>query len=78
MHRANIASVVGDKIVLDGTTIEEVKEYHKKTLQICVRVANEETPKIIEQKRLQKEERLKQEEAYKKDIEDQAKGVSFD
>ena len=30
MHRPGIARVEGDRIVLDGTTIEEVEKYHLK------------------------------------------------
>ena len=41
MHRFGIASVVGDTIVLDGTTMDEVKQYHRKTLLLCVEKANE-------------------------------------
>jgi len=40
MHRPGIASVEGDKVVLNGTTIEEVERYHKKTLKIAVDMAN--------------------------------------
>jgi hypothetical protein len=32
MHRPNIARGTGDKVVLDGTTIEEIEKYHKETL----------------------------------------------
>lgn len=31
-HRPGIASVLGRKIVLDGTTVEEVESHHKETL----------------------------------------------
>lgn len=45
MHRANIASVSGDRIVLNGTTVEEVKRYHKQTLILCVEEVLESTLK---------------------------------
>lgn len=35
MHRPEIASVHEDKIILDGTTIEEVEKYHRDTLIAC-------------------------------------------
>ena len=38
MHRPGIASVYGNKIVLDGTTMEEVRDYHRETLLLCVDV----------------------------------------
>ena len=34
MHRPGIASVRGDRILLDGTTIEELEQYHLPTLQL--------------------------------------------
>ena len=36
MHRPGIASVEGDEILLNGTTIEEVRDYHRKTLNLCI------------------------------------------
>ena len=36
-----IASVSGDNVVLDGTTIEEVRDYHARTLNLVVARLNE-------------------------------------
>jgi len=41
MHRPGIARVERDRIILDGTTIEEVERYHLKTLKLAVERANE-------------------------------------
>lgn len=41
MHRPGIASVNGNRIVLDGTTIEELEQYHLTTLKLVVRQLNE-------------------------------------
>lgn len=40
MHRAGIARVAGDRLLLDGTTIDEVKEYHAKTVRLAVDATN--------------------------------------
>jgi hypothetical protein len=40
MHRPGIARVEGGRIILDGTTIEEVKRYHLETLKLAVSEAN--------------------------------------
>lgn len=40
MHRPRIARIEGDCIVLDGTTIEEVRDIHRATLVLCVEDAN--------------------------------------
>jgi hypothetical protein len=34
MHRPGIASVSGDTVVLEGTTVEEVRDYHARTLTL--------------------------------------------
>lgn len=47
MHRPGIASVIGDKIILDGTTIDEVKEYHRDTLALCVEEANKKEAEYL-------------------------------
>ena len=41
MHRPGIASVSGDTVVLDGTTMEEVRDYHARTLSLVVARLNE-------------------------------------
>lgn len=78
MHRPGIARVFGAKIVLDGTTIEEVKKYHRETLVLCVNRANSEEANILEHKRRENERRLQQSEAHRKRVEDIADDLSFD
>src|SRR4051812_79770 len=36
MHRPGIAHISGDRIILDGTTVEEVRDYHAATLKLVV------------------------------------------
>ena len=40
MHRPGIASVVGDRIILDGTTVEEIEKHHRDTLTVVVERVN--------------------------------------
>lgn len=40
MHRPGIARIEGDRVVLDGTTMEEVRDVHRDTLILCVADAN--------------------------------------
>lgn len=66
MHRPGIASVYGDEIVLNGTTIEEVRDYHRETLKMCVDLANQKESEILEQERKKKEqEELRKQKHYK-------------
>lgn len=81
MHRPGIASVDGDRIVLDGTTVEEVKQCHKETLELCVAEANKRLESYIvteqqEQQRLESESN-RTAETLRKTQED-AKGIRFD
>lgn len=55
MHRFGIASVLGDKIILDGTTIEEVRDYHRDTLLLCVDEANKKEIAILREEKIQQE-----------------------
>ncbi|QYA43479.1 hypothetical protein KYI11_00300 [Macrococcoides bohemicum] len=74
MHRFGKARVVGDKIILDGTTIEEVKNYHRDTLIMCVEDANAEYKRMIEKKLEEQKKRKTRvnefEEALKRNIDD--------
>lgn len=45
-HRSKIASVRGDKVILDGTTIGEVQKYHRDTLVLCVKETNKQELKL--------------------------------
>jgi len=58
MHRPGIASVVGDTVVLDGTTIEEVKDYHRDTLVLVIQETNKHYKEFIErrQKAIEREQ----------------------
>ena len=63
MHRPGIASVHGDTILLDGTTLEEVSNYHKDTLILCVDEANRKEAELLAQRsraQEQENEQIKQ------------------
>ena len=78
MHRPGIASVRGDRIVLDGTTIDEVKKYHQKTLVQCVNLANEREIAYHQSQRNKEERRRQQVEAHRIAIQDDVEDLSFD
>jgi hypothetical protein len=78
MHRPGIARVSGAKIILEGTTIEEVKKYHRETLILCVEEANKEEASILARKREEEEQRRKQSKAHRRSVEDEANGLTFD
>ncbi len=78
MHRPRIASVIDSKIILNGTTIEEVQQYHKETLLLCVKVANEEEAKILGRKRQKEEQQRQRSERHKEVVRDIADDLDFD
>lgn len=78
MHRPGIASVYGNKIYLDGTTIEEVERYHKKTLKLAVDVANKTYAEIQIRKKIKEDQEKNIREQHKKNIDDMNKRIHFD
>ena len=78
MHRPRIARVVGSKIILDGTTIDEVKKYHKKTLTLCVSKANEKEALVLERRRQEEERQRQMSEKHRATVEDIAGEIDFD
>ncbi len=78
MHRPGIASVYGNKVYLDGTTIEEVERYHKTTLKLAVDLANRNYSSIQTQRRQVVERERNRKEQHKKNIDDISKRINFD
>lgn len=65
MHRSGIASVEGDEILLNGTTIEEVRDYHRETLNLCIEKSNIDEKNFLiqeEQRRKRENERIREHE----------------
>lgn len=78
MHRPAIANVIGDKIILGGTTMEEVEQYHRETLVMAVAKANEETAKLREEERKRIEEEYRREQEHRKSVKDISDKLKFD
>ena len=77
MHRPGIASVYGNKIYLDGTTIEEVEDYHKNTLKLAVEFANKMYTELQIIKRKKDQEEVNRRELHRKNIDDISKRINF-
>jgi len=78
MHRPGIASVVGDLLILDGTTVEEVQQYHRDTLILAVEETNNRYVKTRAETEARQEEEAKRIADHKRHVEEQAKTISFD
>jgi hypothetical protein len=77
MHRPGIASVHGDKVVLNGTTVDEVEKYHRDTLILAAEEANKGYTELRARHRAQEERERAHVDAHKKDVEDAAKRLKF-
>ena len=78
MHRPGIASIAGDRVVLDGTTVEEVERYHRDTLMVVLQEVNQRYQEH-EMKRRQQEERERSRlRKHKENIADIAQRIKFD
>lgn len=78
MHRPGIARVVGKKIILDGTTIDEVEKYHKETLVLAVTEANKQEMETI--RKMDREEKRKKtaRENHLASVKKTINNISFD
>ena len=77
MHRPGIARVESDKIILNGTTIEEVKQYHRDTLILCVEKTNEEEKQIRKREEQIKTKKQEERENHYRNIDDISKDIKF-
>lgn len=77
-HRPGIASVYGNKIILKGTTIQEVEKTHKETLKLCISETNKRYIEYVTAKRQRESAEQKRNEEHKKTIDDITKRIDFD
>jgi hypothetical protein len=78
MHRPRIARVEGDRVILDGTTVEEVEKYHRDTLKAVVEKVNRDVAEDEARQRRAEEERAKQLREHEQSARDAAKRITFD
>lgn len=78
MHRPGIARVREDRIVLDGTTIEEIQQYHRDTLVLCVNETNRIIAAHQEQTRREEAERRQRSEEHRSRVRDLSEKIKFD
>jgi hypothetical protein len=77
-HRPGIASVVGDRIVLDGTTMEEIEQVHLRTLRLALGIANERDAERREREVAEARRRADAARAHEEAIRAAASRLSFD
>lgn len=77
MHRPGIASVIGNRFILDGTTLEEVESDHAKTLKLVVEKTNALAREAEERDRIEKKRLAQTAQAHTENIEAVAKRIKF-
>lgn len=77
-HRPGIASVVGDKIILDGTTVEEVAEIHRETLKLALEVTNQQFVELENRRQAEVDQARKRKEEHERAVREAARKISFD
>ncbi len=78
MHRPGIARVVGDKVLLDGTTMDEVRNYHRDTLVLAVEQANANLLRLEERRRLEEEQAQRKREEHEAQVQKMASEINFE
>lgn len=78
MHRPGIARVVSDRVILDGTTVEEVEKYHRDTLKLVVERVNSDVAEYEAKQRRAEEQRAEQLCRHEEQVREAAKRISFD
>ena len=78
MHRRRIASVQGAKIILDGTTLDEVRDYHRDTLRDCVNEANRKESEILARAEREAEKRRRRSEEHRDRVKAVARDITFE
>lgn len=78
MHRPGIAHVISDRIVLDGTTLEEIEKVHRDTLKLALEETNRQHAELTERQARGEAEQAAREEAHRKEVEERAGRLKFD
>ncbi len=78
MHRPGIAHVSGDCLVLDGTTVEEVRDHHTGMLKRVVAATNASEAEAVEADRVERETLAARRAAHEANVKDVAAEIRFD
>lgn len=78
MHRPGIAHVSGAKVILDGTTIEEVEKVHRDTLRLVLDEANRRYRDSLEKQEQQRAREEAQRKEHQRRVDEAAKRIKFD
>ena len=78
MHRPGIASVGGNRVILNGTTLDEIESYHRETLLLVVQETNKKYLELLAQAskaEAREEERVRR---HREEVKKKAQGIRFE
>jgi hypothetical protein len=78
MHRPGIASVSGDTVILDGTTMEELERYHVETLRHVVEKVNADVAEHERQERARAEREAKARRQHEQAVKEISSRLEFE
>jgi preprotein translocase subunit YajC len=78
MHRPGIASVSGDRVYLNGTTMGEVLSTHRDTLVLALGVANREVEAWEREKFEREQEQERRNQEHERQVREAADKIKFD
>jgi hypothetical protein len=77
-HRPGIAHVAGNRIILDGTTLEEVRDYHAATLKLVVEKLNNAEEQYLANQRAQADRDAAERTEHNANARSVAENIRFD
>ncbi len=78
MHRPGIAHARGNRIVLNGTTIDEVQRVHRDTLILCVKETNRIAAEHEQRQRAVRDARERAADEHRLHVQEAARKIRFD
>jgi hypothetical protein len=78
MHRPGIASVRGDTIILDGTEMHQLEQFHAETLKHVIAKVNDDVARIETQENAAARRQQQVHDEHQRDIDDVASRLRFD
>lgn len=78
MHRPGIAHARGNRIVLNGTTIDEVQRVHRDTLILCVKETNRIVAEHEQRQQAERDARQRAADEHQRHVQEAARKIRFD
>src|SRR5208282_106950 len=78
MHRPGIARVEGDRLILDGTRVDEIEKYHAETLKLVVERTNQIVASLAASRRQKELKAERVVDEHKQRAREVAKRLKFD